>query len=200
MKKLVVVLGLAGLSVPGKVEKARTIVSKMTDNDYFPAPVPPLSDVSTAADDLETAYKNSRDAGKSQTKIMYEVDDELEVILTNLSHYVRAIAKDREEVVFSAGMEVKRTGKHVKPLLEVRSNDLRGEVKLIRVSEKGAAYIWEIGPDGGSAEDWKQAGVSTLSTFMIPNLESAKAYLFRVAVVKGRDQLPWSDPVRFVVG
>jgi hypothetical protein len=55
MTKAKVNLGLAKMPVPMKIEKARTITKSVGAAPYFTNPLPPLAELTIAADDLETA-------------------------------------------------------------------------------------------------------------------------------------------------
>ena len=49
-------LNLKKLTIPGKIALARKIVTAMTGNPNFPAPNPPLADITAAANGLEASY------------------------------------------------------------------------------------------------------------------------------------------------
>jgi hypothetical protein len=51
-------LNLRSMSITDKIAKGRQIVSAITDNATFSTPHPPLTEVTTAVDDLEKASAN----------------------------------------------------------------------------------------------------------------------------------------------
>jgi hypothetical protein len=48
-------LGLGKLSITDKIARGRHIVARLTNNASFPNPHPPLTEVTTALDELEAA-------------------------------------------------------------------------------------------------------------------------------------------------
>ena len=78
MKRWIVVLRLASRSVPEKIEFSRFIVQNMTGNALFSDPTPSLDVITQLAEELQTAYDNSRDAGKQQTAAMHAKEFELD--------------------------------------------------------------------------------------------------------------------------
>lgn len=62
-----VTLNLGRLSVTDKIATGRHIVSKLTDNTSFPDPHPSLTEVTTAVDELETAFGRLQSARSEVT-------------------------------------------------------------------------------------------------------------------------------------
>ena len=69
MLKTVVVLKLARKSIPEKIEKARYIVKSMTGNVNFTTPVPALSTIITAVNELEKAFLKAQSGRKDDMAV-----------------------------------------------------------------------------------------------------------------------------------
>ena len=111
---IIVVLKLQDKTVPDKIQFGRKVVTEMTGNANFPdppGPDPTLDEVSTATDELETAFNNQESGGPTETAITHEKETEFDRLLTRLGNYVEGIANEDPEtaksVALSSGMEVK---------------------------------------------------------------------------------------------
>jgi hypothetical protein len=89
-------LGLSSLSIPTKIVNAKHVVTAITDNENFTAPVPSLESVSSAINDLETAYNMAQGAGPAQTSLMYDKEKVLDNVLSQLANYVEIVANGNE--------------------------------------------------------------------------------------------------------
>ena len=67
-------LNLNRLTVTEKIAKGRQIVAAMTNNNRFASPSPPLTDVTTALEDLEKAFALVQSA-KSEVATRVVVQD-----------------------------------------------------------------------------------------------------------------------------
>src|ERR1035438_1144543 len=134
MKKTVVVLGLAGLSIPKKVEKARFIVTSMTGNANFNTPNPALAIITANTASLETAQLAAKGGGVDDTANMHAMELVLDLSLKSLAAYVEGIANvnpmSAEAIILSAGMGVKSTGGRTAKDFAVTQTGNPGEVKL----------------------------------------------------------------------
>lgn len=200
MKKWIVVLRLAQQSVPEKIEFARLVASSMTDNKYFGDPIPGIYILTAHADALQLAYEKSRDAGKQQTAIMYTKEFELDTQLTALGNYVQRIANETPDegdtIIFSAAMDVKRTGGSTKRNFTVKNTPHEGKVELFTRAEGRASYVWQHSLD---QEEWTMCSVTLQATTTISDLKPGKRYYFRVAAVLKENQGPWQGPINIIV-
>lgn len=209
MKKLVS-LKLSKQNVATKIENARHYVTAMTGNPNFTTPSPTLASITTSINNLETAYNNAMGGGKVLTAIMRDKLVTLDNLLTQLSHYVEAIANGSDTIILSAGMNLKVIAGGGRPNgFIIKKGDQSGELKLSTTYEKSHAYIWEMVADplpdetpnvigAGSSEEahtWKQVGVTTKASFTMDGLVAGLKYWFRVATVGKEGQNDWSDPI-----
>ena len=196
-------LNVRGLSITEKVAKARQIVKALTDNAFFTTPQPPLAAITTAANDLETAFgdaQTARQTAVTKTSIMHDKEDSLEGLLRQLAGYVESVAGDDESKILSAGISIRATTLATKepeaPIaLSATEGDHDGEIDLSWDTVKGAkSYVIERSPDPPTATSWKHEAVSLKSSATVGGLVSGTRYWFRVAAVMSSGQSGWSDP------
>lgn len=188
------------MSVPKKIELARFIVQSMERNtDIFPDPLPTLATITKAATELEEAYVNSRAAGKEQTSIMYRKVFNLELELTDLSHYVWSIANRNNKIgnaiIYAAGMKFKKHKNGRNRIFNAVNTTAEGTVKLQTKGEGRSGYVWEYSLD---EENWTIGKVTVKATTVIKGLTPGKRYYFRVVTVKNK-QSPWSRTINLIV-
>ena len=92
MKIEKVVLRLDERSTSNKIEYARNAVIKTGLNSLFSSLSGLTASITTAANALETAYMAAIDGGKTNTSIMNQKEDALDLLLSQLGNNVAAIA------------------------------------------------------------------------------------------------------------
>lgn len=205
-----VALNLREKSVPEKIQFGRHLVTKMTGNTNFPdAEIdPPLSEITTATDEVEDAWDNRKNVEEG-TAIVHEKETAFDKELTPLGHYVEDVANETpstaKSVIQSAGMEVKADAEPVGDLpapenMQADFGDEEGKIELDSDSVKGAStYIWNVSPDPIAPGSWEMMGdfesVSTASRFTWEDLTPGAKYHFRGAAVGAAGRGAWSDPV-----
>ena len=197
-------LNLAGLSIPEKLAKARQNVTALTGNTNFPTPSPALANITTAANELEAAgaeVQAARQTAKEKTSILNQKEDALDQLLTQLAAYVESVAGSNEQLILSAGMDMRAsavvsTTAPAQPQgLTATAGDRDGEIDLSWDTVSNAkSYIIEQSPDPVTPTSWAHASVSTRSSQTMSGLTSGTRYWFRVAAVNINGQSGWSDP------
>ena len=197
-------LNLSSLTIQEKVAKAEQIVTAMTGNDSFPTPSPALPTITTAAKELGAAageVQSVRQAAKEKTSIQSRKEDTLDQLLTQLAGYVESVAGSNEQMILSAGMDVRApavptTDRPAQPqALTPTAGDHDGEIDLSWDTVSGAkSYVIDQSSDSGTPANWTHAGVSTRSFYTAKSLTSGTRYWFRVAAVNQNGQSGWSDP------
>lgn len=196
-------LNLKSLSTSEKVEKAHLIVKALTGNSSFTTPQPALATVTTAANDLATAFSDAQAAKQTavtKTSIMHDKESALEGLLRQLAAYVESVAGDDESMILSAGIDVKAAGAQAPtaeaPLsLGATEGDHDGEIDLSWNPVKGAkSYVIERSADPPTASSWVHETVSSKSSVSVGGLVSGTRYWFRVAAVTSAGQSGFSDP------
>ena len=197
-------LNLSALSIPEKLGKAQQIVAALTGNVSFPTPSPSLANITTATSDLSTAYSDAqatRQSAKEKTVAQNQKEDALDRLLTQLAAYVESVAGNNEQLILSAGMDMRTVGTPatdppVQPqAVTPTAGDHDGEIDLSWDMVTGAkSYVVDKSADPVTAASWFHAGVSTKSSYTVNGLTSGTRYWFRIAAVNNNGQSGWSDP------
>ncbi len=213
MKIEKVVLRLDERSTSNKIEYARNTVIKTGLNSLFSSLSGLTASITTAVNALETAYMAAIDGGKTNTSIMNQKEEALDLLLSQLGNSVAAIANgatatggDAQSIILSAGLDFARP-KNKAPLPLAPSSLTgvsihEGAVNLKWKSVKYArAYVIEISSDvtaitgGGTITPsipesgarvfivWDIADVSTKVKCTISGLTSGTKYAFRVYAI-----------------
>jgi hypothetical protein len=200
-------LNLRNLSIPEKLARAQQIVTALTGNSNFTSPHPPLAQVTAIIEDLEAAShaaQAARQEAKARTAAQNAKDEALDQTLTQLVAYVESVAGSNEELIMSAGLDVRGASgpthstliPSVSISLTATAGDHDGEIDLSWDTVRGArSYVVQRSPDPPSESTWAHSGVSTRSRTTIEGLNSGTRYWFRVAAVTASGQSAWSNPV-----
>lgn len=201
-------LNLRNLSITEKIAKGRQIVTAMTDNARFASPNPPLSDVTTALEDLEKAFalvQAARSEVTTKTVSQDNAEAKLDQTLTQLAGYVESVAGKDDTVITSAGMETKSSPSApsvpTAPLgLSATAGEHEGEINLTwKPVVNARSYIIEFSLDPATASSWTHSGVATAANKTLFSLTSGKRYWFRVAAIGAVGQSGWSEHATKVV-
>ncbi|HEY0320504.1 MAG TPA: fibronectin type III domain-containing protein [Pyrinomonadaceae bacterium] len=196
-------LNIKGLSIPEKIARARQIIAAMTGNPNFLSPQPPLVQVASIIDELETAYdaaQAARQEAKARTTALNNKEGTTERTLSQLAGHVESVSGDNDSKIQSAGMDVRSapTPSGTLPApegLNATQGDHDGEIDLAWDKvERARSYVIEQSADPPTATSWSHAAVSTKSQATIEGLQSGTKYWFRVAAVSPQGQSGWSNP------
>ncbi|MFH0894318.1 MAG: hypothetical protein V2A54_07770 [Bacteroidota bacterium] len=202
MKKVKVLLDFLRLPIPGKVEFGRNTVTRMTGNISFPTPDVPLAQVTTACNNLETAYNAAQGGGKQQTAALHQAEKAWEDLLRRVAAYVDRIALGNDVMILSAGFNTTHQPvSRLNPDFSVERGEQSGEVILKHKAFAGrSAWIWQMSetPDT-TAEEWKTIGTTLQATFIVNNLKPTVKYWFRAALVTTAGQQDWCEPHSVIV-
>lgn len=204
MKKTIVVLKLARLSIPKKIEKARFIITSMTGNANFTGPAPALTVTTDDANALEAAYIAAQGGGKDETAFMRSKEEALDKSLSSLAAYVQTVSNNNptasDAVALSSGMGIKNPGSRASRDFSVKNSKTPGEVLLrTRSGGKRISYIWQITADPVSEDNWKTERITLSAKITVDGLISGKRYYFRVALVTKNGQEAWSNMLTIIV-
>jgi fibronectin type III domain protein len=201
-------LNFSRLSIPEKIARARQIVLSITGNAQFPTPQPALAAITAAATALEQAASDAtiaRQEAKAKTTIQNAKEDALDKLISQAAGYVTAIAGGDEQIIQSAGMDVRAApGASAVPAqpqaLGATAGDHDGQMDLSWDPVVSAtSYVIETSPDPPTGTSWNHLGVSTKSSFTVTGLVSGSRIWFRVAAVNPAGQSGWSDPATKIV-
>jgi hypothetical protein len=201
-------LNLRNLSVTEKIAKGRHIVSAMTNNTRFPSPNPPLTEVTTALDELSQAYalvQSARSEVATRVTTQDNAETKLDQALTQLAGYVESVAGRDDTLITSAGMETKAsrsvpTVPAAPQALSATAGEHEGVVDLFwKPVTNARSYTIEATLDPATPNSWTHAGIATSGSKSIANLTSGKRYWFRVAAISAGGQSGWSEHATKVV-
>lgn len=197
-------LNLRSLSIPEKVARSQQIVAALTGNPNFSAPHPPLTQVTAAIDELEAASnaaQAARQEAKARTAAQNAKEEALDQILTQLVAHVESVAGNDQELIMSAGLDVRgpsvpsTSTPAAPPSLTATAGDHDGEIDLSWDTVRGArSYVVERSSDPPTETSWTHAAVSVRSSNTIQGLNSGTRYWFRVAAITTNGQTAWSNP------
>ena len=197
---------IAILNLPTRVQPvityARAIVTAMTANPHFPAPVPALTAVTTATDDLQVAETAALTRAKGTFAIRNEKRAALVTLLKQLLGYVQTVADADVEtgtsIIESAGIAVKKAAVRKPRVFEARPGPVSGSVKVIAPTAGGRAfYEWEYSLDGGKT--WVTAPATMQATTTVAGLTPGATVQFRYRPGTKNGEGDWSQPVSLIV-
>ena len=183
--RFLVSLKLSRLSVNGLLGLGTAIVSHINTNVFFSSPLPALSDVTTALDELKTAADNAVNGGVTDVAIMDAKRLVVEQLLTDMAHYVESVANDptndgNEEVVIdSAGMTVKKFTPHQKRVFTAKTGALEGTAKLTAAFVRRGVHNWGYTLTPENLESWIEIPATTKASTIVLGLTRGSLVSFR---------------------
>jgi hypothetical protein len=202
-RKKLVSLGFRNLAVPALIQNSRHYVESMTGNPYFPAPVPPLGDITLQAEELEKAYQASLTRERGKVDVMRDEENKLRVLLKPLANYVERIANDDNppgtDVIQKAGMMERRIPSLKPKYFTVLNGKISGEVIIDAKAYRSSVYIYEMTTDPRDSSSWRTLYFGTKVKYIQTGLNSGTRYYFRMALSRGGVQGDWSEVVDIFV-
>jgi len=201
----IVKIGFSGLNVPDQIQRTREITTAMTGNPTYLTPSPALNDVDDKADEVETAYQESRGGDKDKLAILRLRRKELLVLISLLAQYVQFTSGGDEEKILSSGFDVRK--------VNAPHPDTAGQVPNLRLSEgsniRKVKAMWDkaddaviyfiesdITPDFNNAE---ARGFTTRLQKEIGEFTQGQRIWIRVFAIGREKPGPASEPVSIIV-
>lgn len=198
-------VGFINLSVPSKIEKARLIITRITGNAVYPAPVPSVIDLTNATDAVEVAYTESRNRDKEKVAILRQRVAELDYLISQMAAYVQQASGGDELKILSSGFDVR---KEPEP-----KSDTAGEVINVRLSDgtvngkvrvdfdrAGNAVLYVVSvSESGDPENTEPKGFTSKTFKEIGDFKSGTRICVRVMALGRENPGSPSDPAFFVV-
>jgi hypothetical protein len=200
MKKIK--LGLAKMTIPEKIQKIRTIVTKMTGNTNFTTPIPSLNTVTAAINKLEISFEAALDGGRTKKAAVNLDEVALDTTITQLAAYVQDISLGDETKILSSGMEIK--AKPIAPQDMIAPVNVRlltkpaeGEITLKwKPINNAKSYIIQSTATPHMATSWEAFAVSGKASYKATELISNTVLWFRIAAVGAKGVGIFGDPIR----
>lgn len=179
------------------------ILQKTSGNAYFPNPVPPLSELATAIDDLRDAEARAEIGGPADRTIRDDKKRDVIALLKLLCSWVEYIANKSPEaaiaMIESSGFDVKRsTHPSAKDLIRVIQGVSGTVIIHVKMPGKDARIHYQASGDGGAT--WIDLAQIQNSKYVATGLTPGKTYLFRFLYLLRDNVLrPGCDPLEFTV-
>ena len=164
--------------------EAKTVVSSMTDNEYFGLPIPPMVEVALGVETYENALIKARQTKSTQDMEAKRVAKlNLQNLLSRLANYVNLIADGDVAKLESSGFQLNKPRQaigildapHAITLSSVRTGQV--DIKIDKV-ENASGYLVMYREMG---EDIWHNELLSKTTGTIKNLKSVARYEFKTA-------------------
>lgn len=198
-------LNLSKLSRYQKIQLCRTIVNKMTGNASFPNPFPPLSNLTTLADELETNEQALLDAQKAVDDarvVLRKKEKEIDIALRSEANHIDNVAAGDEAIISRAGVDSVDSTERTNSITPNRPEGLKavegrkdGSIDLQwSKTDNATMFIVQISDNITDPNSWVQVDLCTKRRFVVTNLKSGQRYWFRVAGTNSAGTGGFSDP------
>lgn len=207
MRRRRVKLGLYGLTVAEVIQYCRNVITSMTGNAYYPAPVPTLEALTTAVNELETAQDNASDGGKTLTAIRNEKLAAVFNLMRQLRDHVNVVGDGNEVILLSSGFALAKlpepkTGVKTPQNVTAKTQETPGDV-LVECNTLAAAELYQIryqpmNPETPEVLDevWDVLDPVAPKKQLVTGLKAATYYWFEMRGVGRKGPGPWSDPAK----
>lgn len=203
MRKIRVLLDFIEFTVARKIAFYRNVIACLTGSSTFTNPDVALTTLTDAVDKLEADYQAALSGLHQAVAEKHKSETAADDLFRIIARYVDRIANGNEAMILNAGFNPsKQPAPPRKPPLSVENGDNPGEAILrCKAYPKARAYTWQsyTGTTPCGESDWKFAGTSTQTTFIVKNLDSLVTYWFRVSPVTFAGMQPWIGPVMKVI-
>lgn len=184
--------------------KAGSIYAFMLGNTNFPTPTPDLPSVKGDIQAYQDALTAAQTKSKNDVAAKNDARKKLTASLVQLANSVTTTANGNRTMLISSGFDLAKDGEFtpiIKPEIITLSDGLNPGELMVKVSAvkgaKGYGPQYTTDPLTASSE-WRQF-MTTTSKFTFTNLEAAKKYWCRMAVIGAYGQIVYSDAVCRVV-
>jgi hypothetical protein len=191
------------LPVAEKIVRAQQIVANLTGNPDFPAPNPPLAQITGVINKLQTVVvetQTARQASRAKSAEQNETEDELDQMIGLLGGHVENVSGGDEKKIIAAGLGIRAAAASREVTaptgFSLTEGDHDAELKAHWDREPNASsYVLERSADPPTDTSWVHETVVTRSSTTISGLTRGTKYWFRVAAIGSSGQSGWSTPV-----
>jgi len=181
---------------------AQQIVKAMTGNPAFPSPVPALTLVTAAINDLQGAQTVAQTRVQGAVITRNEKRTALVILLDQLRAYIQAQADANIEngasIIASAGVGVKKPVVRAPRVFDAKLGPVSGTAKLFAATAgHRASYEWQYSTDGGKT--WVLAPVTLQAKTTISGLTPGATVQFRYRPVTRTGEGDWSQTIVMLV-
>jgi len=178
------------------------VVTNMSGNPLFPAPVPTLAEVTQAINDLTAAEPAAQSRVKGAVTTRNEKQTALVATMQKLKAYVQGVADANVEngasIIEKAGLGVRKAPARPPRVFEATPGAVSGSVKLVTKSAgPRSSYEWQYSIDGGKT--WVIAPASIQARTTVTGLTPGVMAQFRYRPVTKAGEGDWSQTVVLLV-
>ncbi|MHB8260546.1 MAG: hypothetical protein ACYDCN_01985 [Bacteroidia bacterium] len=193
-------LGFARLTIPHKIETARTIVADTTGNTDFVLTQTKLAAITSAVNALELAHIAAAGGDHGKIADMDAKEKALDGLISLLIVQIEVESGGDATKILSTGCKIKGISGGAKQKKGVKAGKNPGDAICTATKVKGAFYRWQNCPDPMPDESvinipdpvtgklpahniWMDSEPSHSITTTVPNLPSGKKMHFRYAPI-----------------
>lgn len=194
-----VVLKWDKLSVLDRIQKTRFVVQKMTENvAIFTTPNPPLADLTTQANELETAETAASEGGKDRTQTR---DVALSKMVNSMNLqvlYVQTVTLGDPDMTELAGMDTQSSGSkwplpHQPQGFIAKPGKFEGSVYMKCAGTKyKKQYVFQLFDEKLNGGEWRDIQTQGKNIYLHEGLERGSIYTFRVYAINSAGAGPVS--------
>lgn len=195
-------IGLRGLTVYQKLEKARSIEKAVTRTGEFDGGAFPLAELCKAANMLEKAIAMAEFGDKRAVAAKGLCEKQLETAIRGMGHAAEQLGKGDRKVIEACGFEVRSTNNRSAPLnrpegLTAKRLDTEGTVALkwSPVPNCKSYLVQMCTTDTRKKINWQTGSYSTRSRCVIDALKPGTTYRFRILAIGAKGIGPPSATV-----
>jgi len=181
--------------------KATHVVAQMTGNESFPAPNPPLEDITEANASYIDALHRVEGGSREDTVIKNNRRKIVDSLLTLETEYVQRVSEGNEAIILSSGFDVNKKHAAIGPLpkatgLRLKPGDNKGTIMAeCDVLSHARFYEFEYTDAPNAAASIWIKRTTTKHRLLIEGLTSGRQYVFRVAGAGSDPSRNWSDEI-----
>lgn len=198
-KIITLVMWFTKLKLTDLIAVGRDVVVKMTGNPAFPTPNPPLTAITSATDEAETAMQEASSGDRVKIAVRNEKKAALMDVLRNAAAYVQGNCDNDEANVLSAGFRVRKSRTPVGMLpapanVRLGYTGMSGEF-LLRLAAVRNKLNYTIQKAEAPAGPYETVATSSSSRKVLSGFTPGKTYWVRVCANGTAGAGPYSVPV-----
>jgi hypothetical protein len=180
----------------------QAVLAAMTNNAYFPTPVPALAVVAAALTALQSAEAQALSRLKGAVVARNDKKAALVLLMQQLRGYIQTTADADPEnsaaIIKSSGLPVKKVPVHPPRVFSIKPGAVSGSVEMVAASAaRRASYVWGYSTDGGKT--WIEVGPTLQAKTTVTGLQAGTTVQFRYRAVIKTGAADWSQPISLLV-
>ncbi|HEX8796641.1 MAG TPA: hypothetical protein VF765_37075 [Polyangiaceae bacterium] len=180
----------------------QAVLAAMTNNAYFPTPVPALALIAAALTALQSGEAQALSRLKGAVVARNDKKAALVALMQQLRSYIQTTADADPEnsaaIIRSSGLPVKRIPVHKPRVFNVEPGAVSGSVEMVAATAaRRASYVWGYSIDGGKT--WIEVGPTLQAKTSVTALPVGTTVQFRYRAVTRTGAADWSQPISFLV-